>query len=80
MLQPEPSSHVITEIRRISGFNQTFVDHERLELDSPYRSLGPHPISRPMDLEGWPAMQLEVFRPYKCIFSFLMSENILVLS
>lgn len=40
--------------------NQGFVDLERIEHDSPFRSLGQHPNGGPMDLEGWPAMQTEV--------------------
>lgn len=51
--------HPTTEIRRVSGFNQSF-DHERLEHESPLRSLGQPPNGRTMDLEGWPAMQVEV--------------------
>ena len=54
----------IAEIRRVSGFNQGFMDHERLEPDSPFRSLGQHPNSRPMDLEGWPAVPIEVMLLY----------------
>ena len=48
------------EIRQVSGFNQNFVDHDRLEHESPLRSLGQPPNGRAMDLEGWPAMQVEV--------------------
>ena len=40
--------------------NQGFVDIERLEHDSPFRSLSQHPNGGPMDLEGWPRMQTEV--------------------
>lgn len=50
----------IAEIRRISGFNQGFSEHERFEPDSPFRPLGQHPNSRPMDMEGWPAAPREV--------------------
>ncbi|KAH9684986.1 KH domain-containing protein [Citrus sinensis] len=46
------------EIRRITGYNPSFVDHERFEHDSPFRSLG-QPNGRPMDLEGLSAMQTE---------------------
>lgn len=56
--------HAIAEIRRVSGFNQTFMDHERVEHESPFRSLSQHPNGRPMDLEGWPAMQMEVMLIY----------------
>lgn len=49
-----------TEIRRVSGFNQTLVDHERLEHESPFRTLSQNANGRPMDLEGWPGMQMEV--------------------
>jgi len=52
--------HPTAEIRRVSGFNQSFVDHERLEHESPLRSFGQPPNGRAMDLEGWPAMQMEV--------------------
>ncbi|KAK4254461.1 hypothetical protein QN277_009843 [Acacia crassicarpa] len=47
------------EIRRVSGLNQGFIDHERHEPDSPFRSLGQHPNGRPMDLEVWPAVPIE---------------------
>ncbi|CAL8998219.1 unnamed protein product [Prunus brigantina] len=47
------------EIRRVSGFNQTLVDHERLEHESPFRTLSQNANGRPMDLEGWPGMQME---------------------
>ncbi|XWS55331.1 hypothetical protein CRYUN_Cryun10bG0165600 [Craigia yunnanensis] len=47
------------EIRRVSGLNHSFVDHERFEHDSPFRSLGQHPNGRQMDLEGWSVMQTE---------------------
>ncbi|XWS40408.1 hypothetical protein CRYUN_Cryun18bG0138500 [Craigia yunnanensis] len=47
------------EIRRVSGLNPSFVDHERFEHDSPFRSLGQHPSGRQMDLEGWSVMQTE---------------------
>ncbi|XP_022726118.1 KH domain-containing protein At1g09660/At1g09670-like isoform X2 [Durio zibethinus] len=47
------------EIRRVSGLNPSFVDHERFEHDSPFRSFGQHPNGRQMDLEGWPVMQTE---------------------
>lgn len=40
--------------------NQGFVDLERVEHDSPFRSLGQLPNGGPMDLEGWPGMQMEV--------------------
>ncbi|XP_027355985.1 KH domain-containing protein At1g09660/At1g09670 isoform X3 [Abrus precatorius] len=56
---PQCTRLLTQEIRRISGFNQGFMEHERLEPDSPYRSLGQHPNSRPMDLEGWPALPIE---------------------
>lgn len=52
--------HPTAEIRRVSGFNQSFVDHERIEHESPLRSFGQPPNGRAMDLEGWPAMQMEV--------------------
>ncbi|XVF45935.1 hypothetical protein PTKIN_Ptkin02bG0247800 [Pterospermum kingtungense] len=47
------------EIRRVSGFNPSFVDHERFEHDSPLRSFGQQSNGRQMDLEGWSAMQTE---------------------
>ncbi|XVE67493.1 hypothetical protein DITRI_Ditri08aG0165400 [Diplodiscus trichospermus] len=47
------------EIRRVSGINPSFVDHERLGHDSPFRSLGQHPKGRQMDLEGWSVRQTE---------------------
>ncbi|XVF00554.1 hypothetical protein REPUB_Repub04eG0010600 [Reevesia pubescens] len=47
------------EIRRVSGLNPSFVDHERFEHDSPFRSFGQHPNGRQMDLEGWSVMQTE---------------------
>ncbi|WRX15115.1 STAR protein [Theobroma cacao] len=47
------------EIRRVSGVNPSFMDHERFEHDSPFRSLGQHPNGRQMDLEGWSVMQTE---------------------
>lgn len=53
-------SHVTAEIRRVSGVNPSFMDHERFEHDSPFRSLGQHPNGRQMDLEGWSVMQTEV--------------------
>ena len=58
----------IAEIRRVSGFNQGFMDHERLEPDSPFRSLGQHPNGRPMDMEGWPAVPTEVRQLNSCQF------------
>ncbi|KAK9214021.1 hypothetical protein WN944_006007 [Citrus x changshan-huyou] len=59
----------ITEIRRITGYNPSFVDHERFEHDSPFRSLG-QPNGRPMDLEGLSAMQTEVIMP---VHGFILS-------
>lgn len=50
----------MTEIRRISGFNQTPADHERFEHDSPFRSLSQNANGRPMNLEGWPGIHMEV--------------------
>ncbi|OAY45040.1 KH domain-containing protein At1g09660/At1g09670 isoform X2 [Manihot esculenta] len=47
------------EIRRVTGFSQGFVDHERYEHDSPYRSLGQQPNGRSMELEAWSGMQTE---------------------
>lgn len=47
------------EIKRVSGFNQGFVEHERFDRDSPFRSLGQSPNGRQMDLEGWSVMQTE---------------------
>ncbi|XWS62398.1 hypothetical protein CRYUN_Cryun06bG0007400 [Craigia yunnanensis] len=47
------------EIRSVSGLNPSFVDHERFEHDSPFRSFGQHPNGRQMDLEGWSVMQTE---------------------
>ncbi|XP_010245421.1 PREDICTED: KH domain-containing protein At1g09660/At1g09670 isoform X2 [Nelumbo nucifera] len=49
------------EIVRASGLvpNQTFVDHERIEHESPLRSTAQHPDGGPMDLEGWPVMHSE---------------------
>jgi len=58
----------VTEIRRMSGFNQGFIDHERLEPDSPFRPLGQHPNTRPMELEGWPALPIEVTQTSICFF------------
>ncbi|KAG6600718.1 KH domain-containing protein, partial [Cucurbita argyrosperma subsp. sororia] len=56
---PHCSRLLNQEIRRLSGLNQTSVDHERFEHGSPYRSLGQLSNGRPMDLEGWPPMQME---------------------
>ncbi|XP_062083709.1 KH domain-containing protein At1g09660/At1g09670 isoform X2 [Humulus lupulus] len=57
---PHCNRLISQEIRRVSGgFNPSFVDHERLEHESPLRSLNQLPYGRPMDLEGWPAMQVE---------------------
>lgn len=53
-------SNIPAEIRRVSGSNQGFVDHERHEHESPFRSLGQHPDGRPVNLEAWSAMQTEV--------------------
>ncbi|XP_043706666.1 KH domain-containing protein At1g09660/At1g09670-like [Telopea speciosissima] len=51
------------EIVRASGMvqNQGFVDHERIEHESPLRSTSTvqHPNGGPMDLEGWPVIQPE---------------------
>ncbi|KAK8522391.1 hypothetical protein V6N12_056101 [Hibiscus sabdariffa] len=47
------------EIRRVSGLNPGFADHERFEHDSPLRSLGQHPNGRQMDMNGWSVMQTE---------------------
>lgn len=47
------------EIRRVSSLTPSFVDQERFEHDSPFRSLGQHPNGRQMDLEGWSVMQTE---------------------
>ncbi|KAE8724788.1 hypothetical protein F3Y22_tig00009942pilonHSYRG00285 [Hibiscus syriacus] len=47
------------EIRRVSGLNPGFADHERIEHNSPLRSLGQHPNARQMDLDGWSVMQTE---------------------
>ena len=48
---------VFAEIRRAS-FNQNL---ERVEAESPLRLLGQNPYGRPMDLDGWSAMQIEVY-------------------
>ncbi|KAJ0011328.1 hypothetical protein Pint_33107 [Pistacia integerrima] len=50
--------YIHIEIRRVTGYNPSFVDHERFEPDSPFRSLG-QPNGRPMELEGLSAMQTE---------------------
>ncbi|KAK9167716.1 hypothetical protein Scep_002907 [Stephania cephalantha] len=49
------------EIVRASGMvqSQSFLDHERIEHESPLRSSNPHINGGPMDLEGWPMMQRE---------------------
>lgn len=47
------------EIRRVSGLTPGFVDQERFEHDSPFRSFGHNPNGRQMDLEGWSVMQTE---------------------
>ncbi|TYJ03720.1 hypothetical protein E1A91_A12G047000v1 [Gossypium mustelinum] len=47
------------EIRRVSSLTPSFVDQERFEHDSPFRSFGQHPNGRQMDLEGWSVMQTE---------------------
>ncbi|XP_039006437.1 KH domain-containing protein At1g09660/At1g09670-like [Hibiscus syriacus] len=47
------------EIKRVSGLNPGFADHDRFEHDSPLRSLVQHPNGRQMDMEGWSAMQTE---------------------
>ncbi|KAK6915913.1 STAR protein, homodimerization region [Dillenia turbinata] len=49
------------EIIRASGLvpNKSLSDFERFEQESPLRTLGQHPNGRPMDLEGWSAMQTE---------------------
>ena len=49
-------------IRQITGYNPSFVDHERFERDSPFRSLG-QPNGRPVDLEGLYTMQTELIMP-----------------
>ncbi|KAE8709268.1 KH domain-containing protein [Hibiscus syriacus] len=49
----------LEEIGRVWGLTPSFVDHERLEHDSPFRALGQHPSGRQMDLEGWSVMQTE---------------------
>ncbi|XP_062075747.1 uncharacterized protein LOC133779862 [Humulus lupulus] len=57
---PHCNRLISQEIRQVSGgFNPSFVDHERLEHENPLRSLNQIPYGRPMDLEGWPAMQVE---------------------
>ncbi|XP_057430390.1 KH domain-containing protein At1g09660/At1g09670 isoform X2 [Lotus japonicus] len=56
---PQCTRLITQEIRRITGFNQGFIEHDRPESDSPFRSLSQHPNSRPMDLEGWPAVPIE---------------------
>ncbi|MCI02231.1 KH domain-containing protein, partial [Trifolium medium] len=56
---PQCTRLLTQEIRRISGFNQGFAEHERFEPDSPFRPLGQHPNSMPMDMEGWPAVPRE---------------------
>ncbi|XP_038995758.1 KH domain-containing protein At1g09660/At1g09670-like [Hibiscus syriacus] len=52
-------SYLTAEIGRVWGLTPSFVDHERLEHDSPFRALGQHPSGRQMDLEGWSVMQTE---------------------
>lgn len=49
------------EIVRASGLgpNQSFVDSERIEQNSPLRVTGHHASGGPMDLEGWAGMQTE---------------------
>ncbi|GAV63294.1 hypothetical protein CFOL_v3_06813 [Cephalotus follicularis] len=56
---PHCSRILNQEIRRLSGYNPSFVDQERFEHEIPFRSLGPLSNGRPMDLEGWSAMQQE---------------------
>ncbi|XP_039043326.1 KH domain-containing protein At1g09660/At1g09670-like [Hibiscus syriacus] len=48
------------EIKRVSGLNPGFADHDRFEHDTPLRSLVQHPNGRQMDMEGWSAMQTAV--------------------
>ncbi|GLT85759.1 hypothetical protein SLE2022_039370 [Rubroshorea leprosula] len=47
------------EIKRVSGFNQSFFEHERFDHESPFRSLAQPPNGRQMDLDGWSVMQTE---------------------
>lgn len=63
----------VAEIRKVSSF----VDHERFENDSPFRSLSQPVNGRPMDLEGWSMMQTEVmlvcsyYPMYVCCSNFM---------
>ncbi|MBA0666885.1 hypothetical protein Goklo_003245, partial [Gossypium klotzschianum] len=56
---PQCTGLLNQEIRRVSGFSPSLLDHERFEHDSPIRSFGHHPNGRQMDLEGWSIMQTE---------------------
>lgn len=56
---PQCTGLLNQEIRRVSGFSSSLLDHERFEHDSPIRSFGHHPNGRQMDLEGWSIMQTE---------------------
>ncbi|KAF9608519.1 hypothetical protein IFM89_009885 [Coptis chinensis] len=51
------------EIIRASGLvpNPNFVDHDRIEHESPLRSTVQHSNGGLMDLEGWSVMQAEMF-------------------
>ncbi|KAJ8767746.1 hypothetical protein K2173_020686 [Erythroxylum novogranatense] len=56
---PHCSRLLNQEIRRISGLDHGFVDHERYEHDSPLRSFGQYSNGRGMELEAWSTMQSE---------------------
>ncbi|GKV24456.1 hypothetical protein SLEP1_g34069 [Rubroshorea leprosula] len=47
------------EIKRVSGFNQSFIEHERFDHESHFRPLAQPPNGRQMDLERWSLMQTE---------------------
>ncbi|GLT77326.1 hypothetical protein SLA2020_489240 [Shorea laevis] len=47
------------EIKRVSGLNRSFLEHESFDHESPFRSLAQPPSGRQMDLDGCSVMQTE---------------------
>ncbi|KAI6701752.1 hypothetical protein NL676_016076 [Syzygium grande] len=56
---PNCSRLLNQEIRRVSAYSTSFLDHERLDHESPHRPFNPQLNGRPLDLDRWSVMQME---------------------